>query len=241
MSYNQDIYNPQLFVGGESQDPNTTFDQDTVNTEPPIDSRKITKNEVLSGEVLITGMSISYSSTMVSHTSRMEMHLSLFLKPKDKNTKETSRIVVPNYTKQPYQRSQKQMKIEASQNPSSNGYNIEKAVSKLMERVRPGSLGACAKYVRIAIEAGGLSTNGRPISAKNYDTFLPKLGFEKVPMDSIYKGDIVVIQSVGGHPHGHIAMWTGSQWVSDFKQNDLFPASAYRRNPPRVNLYRWTK
>lgn len=121
------------------------------------------------------------------------------------------------------------------------GYDIEKAVAKLNANVEAKSLSACAKYVRIAIEAGGLSTNGRPISAKNYDTFLPKLGFKEISKTNYtpIKGDIVVIQSINGHPHGHICMYNGSQWLSDFKQRDMWPGSSYRNNPPRYNIYRW--
>lgn len=37
-------------------------------------------------------------------------------------------------------------------------YNIDKAVAKLIFNKKTNSQGLCAKYVRIAIEAGGLST-----------------------------------------------------------------------------------
>jgi len=33
-------------------------------------------------------------------------------------------------------------------------------------------------------------------------------------------GDIRVIQPISGHPHGHMQIYTGSGWVSDFKQTD---------------------
>lgn len=120
-------------------------------------------------------------------------------------------------------------------------YNVDEAVSKLNGNVASKSLGKCAKYVRIAIEAGGLSTEGRPVSAKNYDKFLPKLGFTEITTTNYtpLKGDISVIQSIEGYIHGHICMYDGSQWVSDFKQRTMMPGSAYRKNPPRYNIYRW--
>ena len=31
-------------------------------------------------------------------------------------------------------------------------------------------------------------------------------------------GDITVFDKCDGHKHGHIDMWCGRQWVSDFKQ-----------------------
>ncbi|WP_312903043.1 glycoside hydrolase family 24 protein [Chryseobacterium taichungense] len=120
-------------------------------------------------------------------------------------------------------------------------YDIDKAVAKINSNVEPKSISACAKYVRIAIEAGGLSTNGRPISAKNYDVFLPKLGVTQISTENYTpkKGDISVIQSIANHPHGHICMYNGSQWVSDFKQIDMWPGPRYRKNPPRYNIFRW--
>ncbi len=133
----------------------------------------------------------------------------------------------------------KESNTEASS--SKEGYSIRKAVIKLNTNVASKSLSKCAKYVRIAIEAGGLSTEGRPVSAKNYDKFLPKLGFTEISTVnySPIKGDIAVIQSINGHPHGHICMYNGTQWVSDFKQRDMWPGSAYRKTPPRYNIYRW--
>ncbi|WP_336689656.1 MULTISPECIES: hypothetical protein [unclassified Chryseobacterium] len=133
-------------------------------------------------------------------------------------------------------------KVIHDDEPSSKKeYSINKAVAKLNANVESKSLSKCAKYVRIAIEAGGLSTEGRPISAKNYDKFLPKLGFIEISTTnySPIKGDISVIQSIPGHPHGHICMYNGSQWLSDFKQRDMWPGSGYRKNPPRYNIYRW--
>lgn len=87
----------------------------------------------------------------------------------------------------------------------------------------------CAKYVRMALEAGGLSTAGRPVNAKEYVHFLPSIGFKYIRLvkyDAPYAtymkmampGDIAVMECPKGGP-GHICMYTGKQWISDFKQN----------------------
>ncbi len=41
------------------------------------------------------------------------------------------------------------------------------------------------------------------------------------------KGDIVVIQNhPAANPAGHIAFYTGVQWVSDYRQLDMIPGSS---------------
>ena len=56
-------------------------------------------------------------------------------------------------------------------------------------------------------------------------------GFTKLgnDIDSIQlkKGDISASAAVKGHPYGHIAMYNGVQWVSDFKQKSFWVATQY--------------
>ena len=56
-----------------------------------------------------------------------------------------------------------------------NKWNISKAVAYLTKNAHIKSIGKCAKYVRTAIEAGGLSTNGHPISAYQYIDMFSKI------------------------------------------------------------------
>ena len=51
------------------------------------------------------------------------------------------------------------------------------------------------------------------------------------------KGDIVVFDSVTGHQYGHIAMWTGTEWISDFKQKNIIVNKAY--NDGKSSIFRW--
>jgi hypothetical protein len=130
---------------------------------------------------------------------------------------------------------------------SYGAFNISTAVTALDKNAQPNSIGHCARYVRLAIEAGGLSTEGRPGSATNYDVFLPKLGFSTIDSTNYApeKGDIVVLKAFQGkiknHEHGHIQMYDGVQWVSDFKQRDFWPGGDYRISKPKYVIFRWKK
>lgn len=81
---------------------------------------------------------------------------------------------------------------------------------------------------------------GRPVSAKYYDAFLRKKGFNLVNYNTPIKGDIAVFQPyTGGSIHGHIQMFDGSNWISDFKQNSFWPGSGYRKFKPSFTIFRW--
>ena len=113
------------------------------------------------------------------------------------------------------------------------GYDVKAATDYLRAHAHSTSQGQCARAVREALEAGGLCTDGRPGSAKDYDSFLPCLGFYEVDPNNYIPqaGDIVVHEAKEGHEHGHIAMYDGSDWISDFIQRDMFGGSAYRNDP----------
>nr|WP_315174475.1 RHS repeat-associated core domain-containing protein [uncultured Flavobacterium sp.] len=129
-------------------------------------------------------------------------------------------------------------------NTFKHNWNVDKAVETLNNNALTSSSGYCAKYVRYALEAGGVNTNGRPGSAKDYDTFLLKKGFNKVSSLN-YKpitGDIVVMEAFVGlkknHPHGHIQMYNGNKWISDFVQKDFWPGSDFRNAQPITTILR---
>lgn len=113
-------------------------------------------------------------------------------------------------------------------------WNIDRAISWINSNSLNNSVGSCAKYVRMAIEAGGMSTVGRPVAACNYTAFLPSKGFKHIATlsnkqeqnqfssNKAQKGDIAVMSH---GKYGHICMWNGNQWISDFKQNNMWPYS----------------
>ena len=63
---------------------------------------------------------------------------------------------------------------------NTGGYNVNDAIDYLNDHAHSSSQGECAKYVRLALEAGGLSTNGHPVPACDYDDFLPTIGFHEI-------------------------------------------------------------
>ena len=115
--------------------------------------------------------------------------------------------------------------------PRSYTYDANKAAEYVTTHAARRSQGLCAQYVRLALEHGGCNTWGHPLTAHGYNDFLECLEFTCIDNKNYcpQKGDIVVFSAVIGHPYGHIAMWNGRQWVSDFKQKGLFVANAYTK------------
>ena len=124
-----------------------------------------------------------------------------------------------------------------------NNFNLDNAIAQL-DAAGANSGGHCAQAIGLALEAGGLDISSRPLNAKAYGPFLISRGFAKIVEDAQYsplKGDIVVIQNYeNGNPAGHIAMFDGSIWVSDFTQTDMWGGPGYRKNKPSHEIYRYS-
>ena len=98
-------------------------------------------------------------------------------------------------------------------------FNAGAAASWLISYSSSSSQGQCAKFVRMGIEAGGISTAGRPVAAQDYIYFLPTIGFNVIPQPNPPRvGDLCVISH---GRYGHICMFCGTQWISDFKQTSF--------------------
>jgi len=131
--------------------------------------------------------------------------------------------------------------VRSAASSGHSGLEIENAVKHLEDNAQPASIGMCAKFVRLAIEAGGLRLDDHPVDAKEYGPCLKQADFVELPMTDYQpeKGDVVVIQNYpGGNPSGHIAMYTGRQWISDFRQRDIWAGPGYRANKPPIAVYR---
>lgn len=76
--------------------------------------------------------------------------------------------------------------------------------------------------------------------AKDYGISLERAGFSEVLQGStIQAGDVAVIQPYpGGNPSGHMAMYDGIIWISDFRQRSMYPGPGYRRTQPSFKIYR---
>ena len=134
-------------------------------------------------------------------------------------------------------------------------FDIKKTIQKLVSIANASSQGKCALHVRLALDVGGIEV--RPIlgQAKLYDPVLTRYGFsrsryskglliESVNCKNYFPeaGDIAVIPNVaGGRSEGHIAMFTGKEWISDFKQRDMWGGGLYRKADLDVAIYRVPK
>ena len=58
------------------------------------------------------------------------------------------------------------------------------------------------------------------------------------PGEKPQKGDVVVFQAIEGHKDGHVAMFDGKQWISDFKQDSIYAATDYQKVDAPYVIYR---
>mgnify|MGYP000453754956 CR=1 FL=1 len=135
--------------------------------------------------------------------------------------------------------------IESGLLDSPTGFNIDNAVEGLNSRALCGSDSKCGKFVRLALEDGGIDTstalNARELThAYKYDKFLSDQGFSKIGQNTLNSytpktGDIMVFGRTSNHLSGHIQMFNGTNWVSDFVQQTPYPWSDYGR----YSIFRW--
>ena len=130
-----------------------------------------------------------------------------------------------------------------------NAENFKKGIDK---KLKYGE-SKCARYVKKALIAGGASAKNSGIeSAKNYGPWLLENNFKVVgnattvctggvfTISGQQVGDVVVIQAAPHHVHGHMAMFNGTHWVSDFVQErGFYPAQIYRDQNIPYTLYRY--
>jgi hypothetical protein len=118
-------------------------------------------------------------------------------------------------------------------------WDVSKALAHLNHQAHEHSAGRCAEFVRKAVEAGGVHLIHQ-ISAKDYGSSLERVGFKILSGSPHFvAGDVAIIQAMTGHPHGHMAMFNGHIWISDFKQtHGLYPGPSYRKIKPPFKVYR---
>lgn len=114
-------------------------------------------------------------------------------------------------------------------------YDIDKAVMHVETQALSKSHTCCAWFVMRAMNSGGCPIGILPAFA--YSKVLPWYGFKLVKTSTYQTGDIIVFPATEKHVFGHIAMWNGEQWISDFKQKSMFPAKAYRKCQYQIFRY----
>ena len=132
--------------------------------------------------------------------------------------------------------------VDSTAQPVAQHGNMEVTLKYLREHVEPGSKSKCAKYVGNALKAGGfrwnvsLSTAGD--SADGYGPVLEDNGYRAMPAGTAPQaGDIVIFPRLTKEGHGHMAMFDGKAWFSDFAQNDMSGGEKYSKAP--YTLYRY--
>ncbi len=123
------------------------------------------------------------------------------------------------------------------------------AIEYLQRKAKPASSRRCGEYVSKAIEAGGIRLNrelnptrtrtNREGSAYGYGPVLIDAGFVIMPGSTTPQaGDVAVFPQSRGHEHGHIAMFNGREWISDFKQLDIYGSRKRREDKIEPVIYR---
>lgn len=110
---------------------------------------------------------------------------------------------------------------EAPATTSGGSDKAAKAADFVTQSASSKSQGACAKFVRTGLQKAGYQFQQQP-SAYQYATngIMESMGFSQIsPKDPHAKGDVAVIGESSKHKHGHIQIWNGQTWVSDFVQN----------------------
>ncbi|HEU5046315.1 MAG TPA: hypothetical protein VFT64_00575 [Rickettsiales bacterium] len=137
--------------------------------------------------------------------------------------------------------------------------DVKSAIRALQNNAKSHSQSRCAEYVRRALNQGGFGVglpdnNDEIKQAKDYGQPLEDAGFAAVASTSdsqgcnLYPlpgytpqaGDVAIIQTYpGGNASGHMTMYDGKQWISDFKQIDMWGGKGRRRYAPPYVIYRY--
>ena len=108
------------------------------------------------------------------------------------------------------------------------------------------SINRCARYVRLAFERAFKKLTKRAFNmqqaryASIYGPCLILAGFQVVEIKDnleIQIGDIVIFQETSTSPFGHIAVWNGNMWISDYRQDSIFPDETYLALVPTYYRY----
>ena len=134
--------------------------------------------------------------------------------------------------------------VPSSQGSETNtgmGNPMLNAMRYAKKHAKNESSGYCARYVANALEYAGIKFQRQP-SAYMYHTngILKKAGFGLVSTSmsgySPQPGDVCVIGRFNNHKHGHICIYDGKNWISDFVQRTPSP---YRDGPGPMYFYRY--
>ncbi len=94
---------------------------------------------------------------------------------------------------------------------------------------RGKSVGLCAMYVRRALQAAGYTFTPQASAYMYANGTLASAGFTKISSTNYQPqvGDVAVFNRTSRNPHGHIQIYDGSQWASDYRQSKFSPYSQH--------------
>lgn len=95
----------------------------------------------------------------------------------------------------------------------------------------------CARSIRMALQSAGAVFGSHPVAASDWGDTLTKIGYKQIQpeFDNPQEGDIYIIRRTNKHVYGHIAGFSGSEWVSDFKQKSY---DVYKETGLKYEYYR---
>ncbi len=120
---------------------------------------------------------------------------------------------------------------------SNHSVDINKLGRYLQGITRQTSTQKCARSVRIGLQTAGAKFSSHPVAAADWGSTLQKIGYRKINLsfDNPKKGDIYIIDRNSSSRYGHIAAYSGSAWVSDYRQRSH---AVYRNAKVKYTYYR---
>ncbi|WP_353143864.1 peptidoglycan amidohydrolase family protein [Acinetobacter pragensis] len=125
----------------------------------------------------------------------------------------------------------------SSDSANTSVLRLDKFVQKLDSIKAHVSSKRCARSIRVALQSAGAVLDSHPVAASDWGGTLTKIGYKQIQpaFDNPQEGDIYIIQRTHKHVYGHIAGFSGSEWVSDFKQKSY---DVYKENGLKYEYYR---
>ncbi|MDD2945066.1 MAG: hypothetical protein PHG15_04460 [Acinetobacter sp.] len=138
---------------------------------------------------------------------------------------------------QNFQKNQAGSGVKNSKNKGIPFLDVRKFTQKLHSMSSATSTKKCARSIRIALQSAGARILNHPVAAADWGHTLQAIGYKKInpSFDHPQEGDIYIINRTQKHVYGHIAAYTGRQWVSDFRQNSH---AVYKNDQVRYTYYR---
>jgi hypothetical protein len=126
-------------------------------------------------------------------------------------------------------RSQANPKTPKATSTNAQRIDVDKFTRFLSGITRSTSTKKCARSIRIGLQSAGAKIVNHPVAAADWGKTLQQIGYQKINLsfDQPKKGDIYIIDRNASSRYGHIAAYSGSAWVSDYKQR----GHAVYRNP----------